>query len=143
VLQECLQELINRSKHLKVTVDGLERLESILNDVNRWEDRAHSLLERSKALLSMHDSDTIIDSIFSAKIEELLNKTDSAIESAQSLVLQLNELPKLHHASLILRWSLKALSLCSRVPPYEVIILSLLEQIFGHHDLLSHNKICS
>jgi len=140
-----LQELITQSKNLKVTVDGLERLESILSDVNRWEDCSHSLLEHSKALLymHMHDGDTIIDGIFSAKIEELLIKTDSAIESAQSLGLELNELPKLHHISLILGWSLKALSFCSRIPPYEVIPLPLLEQIFGRHDLLSHNKVCS
>lgn len=135
--QQYLQDLITQSRQLKVTVDGPERLLSILSDVNRWEDCAHALLEHSKALLYIHNSDITIDGLFSVEVEELLVKFDCAIETGLSFGLDLSEVPKLRHASLILRWSLGALSCCSRIPSYEVIIFYYQNKIFSF-DLLFH-----
>ncbi|ONK64081.1 uncharacterized protein A4U43_C07F21890 [Asparagus officinalis] len=118
---DALKELITESKHMKVAVDGLEKLQSILDDVNKWENVAHSLLEDSKALIYSYNSDISIDSLFSVKVEELLTKIDSAIETGRLLGLELSGLPNLRRASLILHWSLKALSFCSRIPSYEEV----------------------
>lgn len=128
-MQKCLQELITQSQHLKVALDGPEKLKSILNVVNRWVNDTSSLLEQSKALLYVHRSDIITDSLFTVKVEELLSKINSAIETGVSLGLELNELPKLHQTHSMLQWTLRALSFCSRIPSYDVRLLSLMLDI--------------
>lgn len=121
-----LKALVIQSKHLKVTLDGVERLQCILNDIYEWENNARSLLEHLKPFLYMHDADVRIDSLLQRKTEELLSKIDSAIKVGVTLGFELNELTKLQAASLTLSWILKALSFCLRIPSCKEVV-SLLE----------------
>lgn len=112
-----LKALVTQSKHLKVTLDDLpERLESLLNLAQSWEQSTWSLLEHSKSLLYIIDSELRMQDQLLWKIEELLEKINSAVEIGLSLGFEFNELPTLENTSLTLQWCLKSLSFCFKTP---------------------------
>lgn len=135
-----LKELVSQSKLLKVTFDAPERLHSILKEVDRWEHDACTLLQHSKTLLYMHNNDFRVDNGLSGKIKDLLGTIDSTTEIGRSLGFEFKVLPKLKHASLILQWSLTALSFCSRIPFLKEVD-SILEDMDHHLAIFSGSNL--
>ncbi|WOL18229.1 lysine-specific demethylase 5B [Canna indica] len=131
-----LKELVAQLKHLEVTVDGVDKLESIAKEVEGWQQYARSLLENAKSLSYIHHADFRVDNHLLTKIEELKQKIDSAIEVGHSLSFQFEELPELRTASLYWKWCSTAISLCYRIP-----LRTEVDELLGEADHLP--VICS
>lgn len=120
-----LQDLVAQTKHLKVTVDVTDKLQSIIAEVEGWEQDSCCLLENVKSLFDIFHSNSTIDNHLSTKIEELLRKIEGSIEVGDSLCYNLKELPNLKTAAMSLQWCLTAISFCYRIPLLEVILPTL------------------
>ncbi|XP_020527065.1 lysine-specific demethylase 5B isoform X1 [Amborella trichopoda] len=120
-----LKELLNQSKLLKVSLKEPEILQRILHDVDAWQSDAASLFDQTNSLIASHVSDCapngqfLNSDTFIIRIEELVARIDFVMDTGRSLGFDFHEIPKLQDAAFFLRWSLKALSLCSGVPLLE------------------------
>lgn len=120
-----LQDLVTQTKHLKVTVDATDKLQSIVAEVEGWEQDSCCLLGNVKSLFDTYHSTSTIDNHLSTKIEQLLRKIESSIEVGDYLCYNFKELPNLKTAAMSLQWCLTAISFCYRIPLLEVILPTL------------------
>ncbi|KAI0500585.1 hypothetical protein KFK09_018799 [Dendrobium nobile] len=112
---EDLKELVTLSKSLKVNLHGSERLEMSLNDIYEWEHNTCLLIEDATSFLEEASSFTTINHLI-LRIEELLSRANSVTKNGISMCVVLSELPKLQQATFTLKWTLSALSFCTRIP---------------------------
>ncbi|XP_042381828.1 lysine-specific demethylase 5B-like isoform X1 [Zingiber officinale] len=111
-----LKDLVAQTKHLKVTMVATDKLQSIVAEVEGWEQDSCCLLENVKSLFDTCHSSSTIDNHLSTKIEELLRKIESSIEVGDHLCYNFKDLPNLKVAAVSLRWCLTAISFCYRIP---------------------------
>lgn len=135
-----LQDLVAQTKHLKVTMVATDKLQSIVAEVEGWEQDSCCLLENVKSLFDTCHSSSTIDNHLSTKIEELLRKIESSIEVGDHLCYNFKDLPNLKVAAVSLRWCLTAISFCYRIPLLKVIhpILHCLWFAFNCTRILSY-----
>ncbi|KAF8116143.1 hypothetical protein N665_0020s0007 [Sinapis alba] len=117
-----LKDLVSQSRSLSVQLQEPMILETLLLNCERWQCDNHHLLQETEDLLDIAKIDDGMPSTILPKIMDLMTRVDSARTSGLSLGLNLDELPKLHSASLKLGWCCKTISLSSSSPSSELLV---------------------
>ncbi|XP_022928863.1 lysine-specific demethylase 5A isoform X1 [Cucurbita moschata] len=116
---ETLKELVSQSKLLKVTLDESRTLETVLRNCENWKEGANSLLQDIDNLLNASDIGDGLSNCLIPKIEQLIDRINTAITASLSLDYDFREISRLQSACSTLIWCNKVLSLCHVIPSYQ------------------------
>lgn len=117
-----LQDLVSQSKFLKISLKEQTELEKVINNCERWQNHASSLLQDARCLLDTDDIGDGLSNSLVSKIEQLITSMESAANCGLSLGFDFHEISELQNACSTLHWCKKALSFLSVSPSLEVII---------------------
>lgn len=118
-----LQELVSRSKLLKISLEESRVLETVLKNCKDWEHDACSVLQDAMCILELSDIGDGMGKSLILKIESIVSKIESVIKGGSSLHFDFCGIPELQGALSTLQWCKKVLSFCSGAPAFEVIFL--------------------
>ncbi|CAH8391168.1 unnamed protein product, partial [Eruca vesicaria subsp. sativa] len=96
----AFKDLVARSKSLSVQLQEPMILETFLLDCERWQRDNHQLLQETEDLLDTAKTDDGKHSTILPKLMDLITRVGNARTYGMSLGLNLEELPRLHTASL-------------------------------------------
>jgi hypothetical protein len=117
-----VQELLEKSKLLKVSLKESDILITVLKNVEAWCSKTALLLASANLFLdsqngwdAVHDKDQDMNNLM-MKLDQLMAFLQSSIKSGLKLGFELDEITKLEEVSAALTWNLKALSFSSKSP---------------------------
>ncbi|KAH9719676.1 transcription factor jumonji (JmjC) domain-containing protein [Citrus sinensis] len=116
---ESLKDLVSQSKFLKISLKEQTELEKVINNCERWQNHASSLLQDARCLLDKDDIGDGLSNSLVSKIEQLITSMESAANCGLSLGFDFHEISELQNACSTLHWCKKALSFLSVSPSLE------------------------
>eukprot|EP01018_Ginkgo_biloba_P033354 Gb_26073 [translate_table: standard] len=122
---DVLQELLEKSKFLRVSLKEPDLLRAALKNAEAWCSQAAMLQASANLLLkSQYAWDDVYENSWDRnnlmlKLEELIDSLQCAVNSGLTLGFEFDELTKLKDVSAALIWNLKALSFSSKSPSVE------------------------